>query len=175
MLKMKGLAFVFTVMISITAAASDQPAEIQLAVSLAKDMAAATISGDFDKLIGLTHPEAVELMGGKASAIEITKQSMRDLKNDGFAITEFGVKAPDQVVRKGKQIYVIIPTTYTMRSPKGKVQGGGFLLGSSDDRGATWVFADGNGLNDPTFRAKLFKNLPSEMVLPTINPPKIVD
>lgn len=162
-------------MISITAVASDQSAEAQRAVSLAKELTTATISGDFDKLIGLTHPEAVKLMGGKASAVTLTRESMQELKDGGFTITEFVVNAPDQVVRKGAQVYVIIPTAYTMQTPKGKVQGGGYLLGSSDDRGATWVFADGNGMKDPTYRAKLFKDLPSEIILPTINPPKAVE
>lgn len=150
-----------------------EPKEILQAVGLAKDMGAATISGDFEKVINLTNPKIVELMGGKANAISATSQAIQGLKGDGFVLTSYAVHDPSQVLRDGKRVFVIIPTQTSMQTPKGLAHMNGYLLGLSEDDGATWSFADGAGMKNDELRKTVFPDLPSKLVLPVINPPTI--
>jgi hypothetical protein len=150
--------------------------EIQRAVALANELGDATVSGNYEKVVGFSPPEIVKMMGGKAKAISFLSQSFQRLKDEGIEQIDYVVEAPSLIHREKDQIFVIIPTHFSMTAPKGKrALATGYLLAISSDRGATWSFADGAGLQDPKDRAAIFPNLPPEVICPAIQPPKIVD
>jgi hypothetical protein len=170
---------VFGVSWSVLASAvtsGDLSPEIQRAVALAKELGDATVSGNYEKVLSFSPPEVVKMMGGKAKAISYFAQSFQSLKDGGVELTDYVVESPSLIHREKDQIFVIIPTHFSLKAPKGKrALATGYLLAISIDRGATWSFADGAGLQDPNDRAALFPNLPREVICPAIQPPKIVE
>src|SRR5262245_27261675 len=82
-------------------------------------MQAATVKGDYETLIDLTHPKVVEKMGGRDKAVATTKKIMKDLADEGFVIKSMAAGQPSAPVRAGRDTYILVPTTTENTTPTG--------------------------------------------------------
>ncbi len=142
-------------------------AETKKAVkALAEKVGTATLKEDYDTLFDLTHPKVVEPLGGKEKFVEATKGVMKKMKDAGIAFTSFKIGEPTDPVRGGKEVFVVVPTTAELDTPKGKATATSYLLGVSADNGKTWRFVDGAAGAAET--RKMFPDLPKSVTLPKI-------
>ena len=147
--------------------------ETQQVKQLAKQMAQATKSGDYKKIIGLTYDKVVENLGGQEKALETVQQQMEGLKQQGVKITQFQVRDPKPMVNSTDHQFVLLPTQTTMEIGNVTVQMDSYLLGISADQGKTWKFVDGAGLASEDQQKKILPPLPEKFQLPAPKQPKI--
>ncbi|VTR92237.1 Uncharacterized protein OS=Pedobacter heparinus (strain ATCC 13125 / DSM 2366 / NCIB 9290) GN=Phep_1087 PE=4 SV=1 [Gemmata massiliana] len=152
----------------VAASASFAPAddaEIKKAVKLLADNVA-TIKGDFEALLNLSHPKVVEQLGGRKKAITAMETILKEMKDDGIVIKSLTTGEPANPVRGDKELYVLVPTKMEMTTPEGTLTVAGYFLGISADSGKTWRFVDGAG-GSAKIR-KMFPDIPEKLVLPEL-------
>ncbi len=152
---------------------ADEPAEAAVK-AMADKIAKATIDGDAETVIDSTYPTLVELLGGRKSAIDFTKKSLEQMRNEGFTFDRFEASPPKKFYTEGKNTFAVLPTKMEMSSRKETILGESYLLGISSDGGKTWKFLDGSGMKDKALRKKILPKLPEKLVLPTLPKPKLV-
>ncbi|MDP7034633.1 MAG: hypothetical protein QF752_09095 [Planctomycetota bacterium] len=155
----------------------DEPPTKHNVRELAKELGAATIQGDYAKVIDHTYGSVVELMGGRNVAIEILAKQMEKMKAEGLIIKEYRVGEPGEFLTEGENTFVIVPSSMKMAMPGGKILSKSFLLGISSDKGKTWKFIDGSGLvkNGKEVRAKWLPRLPANLKFPELEAPKMIE
>jgi len=133
----------------------------------AERWAAAYEREDYSALASLTYPRQVELMGGPEGMAKILS---RALKAEGTEVLSTVAGEPEEVTRVGPQLFAIVPTTLRMKSPRGTLMGDGFLIGVSDDGGATWTFVDGSGGRNEAKIKTLLPAAAGKLRLPELGP-----
>ncbi|HUJ72894.1 MAG TPA: hypothetical protein VLZ30_11675 [Verrucomicrobiae bacterium] len=121
----------------------------------AQRCADALLSGDYETVIGYTHPRIVELMGGKGPMLETLKRSTKDMAAKGVAVEKIAISVPDQPKTSGGLLYAMIPETMTIKSPGGTTTKENMMVGLSYDAGKKWVFIDADALTDPATQKAL--------------------
>jgi len=138
----------------------------------AEEIAAALLHDDYATMIRLTHPGVVERAGGADKMKEAVVKGKQELARVGVSFKDVKIGTPGEPTVGGPKVFIIVPQTVTLATPKGQLVQDSFLLGSSKDNGATWQFVDGAGLNDQTAH-QLFPNLPAAIHLPAKTPPRM--
>jgi hypothetical protein len=139
----------------------------QVARARADDAAQAMVKGDFGRLVDLTYPRVVELMGGRDKTIAALEAAVKKMKDGGFAFRSAKVGEASKPVAGGDELYTVVPLTLEMKVPGGTSTLNSFLLGVSRDKGKTWTFVDGSKIGDDARMTKrLLPNLPAELKLP---------
>ena len=136
----------------------------------AQAMADATLKENYETVIKLTFKPALESIGGSEKALEAIKTQMNQMKSGGMVIEGFKLGDPKDLGRTPEYVFAIIPTFTQMTIPNAEVKADSYLLGISEDKGKTWLFIDGAGLNP---KPKWLPKLPEKYELPTPIPPKI--
>jgi hypothetical protein len=121
----------------------------------AQKCADALLAGDFETVIGYTHPKIVELMGGKGPMLETLKRSTKDMAAQGYAIEKITINVPNDPKTSGDLLYAMIPETMVMKAPGGRLTKENMMVGLSYDQGKKWVFIDADALTDPATKAAL--------------------
>jgi hypothetical protein len=141
---------------------------------VAQDLGAATVTGDYAKVIDLTHDSLVKMMGGREKAIAATAAAMNQMKASGFALTAYDVGDPGKLYSEGGSTFVVIPTSTHMTVPGGRVTARSYLLGISPDGGKTWRFVDGTGITKHKDKLdQLLPRLPADLRLPEVEKPEL--
>ncbi|MDG2014943.1 MAG: hypothetical protein P8J33_15670 [Pirellulaceae bacterium] len=168
LLPLFSLALVFP---AILFAQDSKDAEILKQVkNQAQMMVDATLKGNYETVVKLTYPPALETIGGIEKAIEVVKAQMAQMKEGGMKIVSFKLGDLKEIARTAEMAFVIIPTNTEMTIPQADVTAVSYLLGISADNGKTWSFVDGAAL-DP--QPKWLPKLPENFKLPASTPPKI--
>jgi hypothetical protein len=173
---LSGLSIVLLVFIPWAAMADERDlSKEQVAVKkLAQDTMDATVKGDFAKVIDQTIDSIVQKMGGRDKAIQISKDTVKAMKAQGFTITKLGVGQPGEFVMEGTNTFTVIPTTVELQSTDAKIKSKGYLLGLSTDGGKSWKFADGAGLKDEAIRREVLPRLPAKLKFPAREKPEVI-
>jgi hypothetical protein len=140
----------------------------------AEEVCQAVVKGDYAKLVDLTYPKVVKLMGGRDKMIAAVTESIKKLKDEGFVIQSVKVGEPSEFLSEAKNTFSIVSTTMEMKSPDGKIIAKSYLLGISPDDGKTWTFVDGNGLDTEEKRDKVLPKLPDKLKLPEKQDPEFI-
>jgi hypothetical protein len=126
-------------------------------------IADAMATKDFAKIIDLTYPPVLQVMGGKEKALEIIKAS---LESADAKIKLKTTKVGDaiELIDTGSTAYIVLPETMELDTPDGPGRSEGCLLAISDDRGKTWTYVDG-APGEQAIR-KLLPGLPDTLKIP---------
>jgi hypothetical protein len=143
---------------------------------LAADNSAALTSGNYARLVELTYPKVVEMIGGRDKMIETLRRGSEDMKAHGSAILGAEVSEPKEVVTAGDKQFAIVPMTVRVQVPDGTLRSKGFLIAVSEDRGKTWTFVDGAGLvrepgKEKEKLAQILPDFPPQLSLPAREQP----
>jgi hypothetical protein len=103
----------------------------------------ATLAGDFEKLVDLTHPRVVGMVGGREKMLAELRRQMEQEKAQGksFGGITASVGEPGEVVSVGKRLFSVVPTE--MKFPaesRGVLVMKTFVIGVSDDGSDDWKF-----------------------------------
>jgi hypothetical protein len=166
-------ALLVLVVCPIVAAAQEEsrPAVVK---KKAQEVGEALKKEDYAKVVDLTYPKVVELVGGREKMIDVLKVGMKKLKDEGFSFRSVEVAEPGEYVEEGKSTYVVVPTTTEMSVPGGRMVLRSYLLGISTDGGKAWTFVDGSGMGTVEKRKMIFPKLPEKLKLPEAHEPKFI-
>jgi len=152
--------------------AADNPSPKQVVKEKVEEINNALIKEDFAKVIELTHPKAIELVGGKEKAISALESVIKEMKTRGLAFRATKIDDPSDPLAVGTELFVVAPFVLESKAPFGKVVQKSFYIGVSSDRGKTWVFVNGDYSVDTI--KKVLPNLPEKLKLPEHEKPVIV-
>ena len=149
-----------------------EDAKLSAALKQAQECGDATVKGDYEKLVDLTHPAVVKLAGGKEKMIDLLKKSIGEMKDQGIIFESSKSSAADSYIRSGTALFCVIPTVVKLKvekksetkSEKKRLTLPSFLLGVSNDDGKTWKFLDG-AQGEPGLR-KLVPEIPKDLKFP---------
>ena len=145
---------------------------------LAAENSAALKSGNYARLVELTYPKVVEMLGGRDKMIEAMRRGSEDMKAQDSAILGAEVSEPEKVVTAGDKQFAIVPMTVRVQLPAGTLRSKGFLIAVSEDRGKTWTFIDGAGLvrepgKEKEKLAQILPDFPPQLSLPAREQPAL--
>ena len=143
---------------------------------LAAENSAARASGNYGRLVDLTYPKVVEMVGGRDKMIETLRRGSEDMKAHGTAILGADVSEPKEVVTSGNKQFAVVPMTVRVQVPDGTLRSKGFLIAVSEDHGKTWVFIDGAGITKELGKereklAQVLPDFPTQLSLPAREQP----
>jgi hypothetical protein len=154
---------------------SAQPADIGERVKkLVEEINLATIEGHYLRVLELTHPKAIELMGGPDKATQGMMTGLYNLGKAGLAIRSVAVQLPSQMVASNQGIFVVVPFTMELASTaQDQLLNESYVIGVSTDAGESWVFVSGSTSADDL--KKILPNMPTKLVLPEHKAPVVRD
>lgn len=158
--------------IIVATAASDSTQRERIHV-LATEVLSATKSGNYKRVMDLTYPKVVEMMGGRDKAVQMIEQAMQAVK-----VLEAQSDDPGEIVSSGDKQFCVVPTRMRLQVGNKTVRTKGFLLAVSEDAGKHWTFLDGEGLYqggaNPKEKAKTYGlELPDDLALPEHEKPVV--
>ena len=156
------LVLAFSCLVAYHAAADPQTERIRQA---AKENSTAFTTANYDRLVDLTYPKVVELLGGREKMIELLRRGAEDMKSHGSSILGADIAEPKEVITAGDKRFAIVPMIVHVKVPEGTLRTNGFLLAVSTDQGKAWTFIDGAGLTREKL-TQVFPDFPSEVSLP---------
>ena len=157
----------------VAARAEDEPKSV-LVKKQAGEIVAAIKKEEYAKVVDLTYPKVVELMGGREKMRAELEAGMKQLKEKGFSFKSVKVGEPGELLAEGKNTFVVVPTTTEMAAPGGKIVLESYLLGISSDGGKAWTFVDGSGIGTVEKRELILPKLPAKLELPAAHEPKFI-
>ena len=154
---------------------ADEPPRSATVKKLAQALGAATLEGDYAKVVDQTYDSMINVVGGREKAIQTIERMMKEAKAHGLSLKSYTVGEPGEFFTEGGNTFVVVPTTTEMALPSGRVVTKSYLLGISPDGGKTWKFADGSGLAKRKDKLdKLLPKLPAKLKLPESQKPEII-
>jgi hypothetical protein len=150
--------------------ATPSSAALDPSYSAIKAKAEATVDAltrkDYDLVTDYTYPGVIELMGGREETISVFEDELGKIERKGYTIASVQVGEPTKIEIIGKQSFSIVPTTLTLRFPRGTATGESFLIAVSEDGSKTWTFVDGSIAADKETLRQIFPLAASKLRLP---------
>ncbi|HEY0172048.1 MAG TPA: hypothetical protein VGB98_13580 [Pyrinomonadaceae bacterium] len=167
-------AALLLLLLSSAAAAQSQSPQTRLAEDATRQLRAqveeysrAFMDGKYERMADLMYPKAVEMAGGREKMIEIVRNGMDEMKTQGYEALSYAPAAePTQVLREGRQLYVVLPTKLRMNTPDGIQVAESFMIGISADDGKNWRLF-GSGSLDAKVLKLLLPEVADKLKLPT--------
>lgn len=131
--------------------------------SQAEEISQTLESGNYERLVDLTHPKVLEMTGGREKMIAASKEVMDASKKQGIEIISTEVGEPTDFVPVGKDLFSTVPFTIVLKMPNGKVKQESTVVGISGDNGANWKFV--NGINQEKFK-EMFPDAAAKIQIP---------
>lgn len=139
----------------------------------AEEIQTALVKGDFGKVADLTHPQVVKMLGGKDKMLAVMAESLTAMKEAGLEFKDLKIADPSDLVKAGKEMYIVVPHSLEMTGRGKRLAVKGALVGVSEDGGKTWVFVDAN-VGRETIK-KVLPGLPDSLSIPKPEAPKPID
>ena len=126
----------------------------------------ATIGGDYETLVKMTHPKAIEAMGGPDKAMALLKLSLDSLKASGF-VTKLQEVGTPTVINSQTSSFAVVPYTVIITGGGNKITSKTAVVGFSSDAGKTWKFLNVTEKGEEGMR-QLMPDLPEDLKFPKI-------
>ena len=139
---------------------------------LADESGRAFVNRDFSRLVDLTYPKLVVLLGGRTKMIAFLERGVREMRAQGAEMLSMSPSEPTQVTTIGRQVFAVLPVTMRIKVPEGVLVGESFMIGVSSDRGKSWTFVNGDNLDERRMRV-LFPSAVGKLKLPPVKPPTL--
>jgi hypothetical protein len=155
-----------------TTAQVSEAAQAQRIKAQAQELADSMMRDDFEKVIDLTYPKLVGLLGGREAAVAAMKQESSEMLSDNMQLVSHKIGEPRDFVQVEGERYAIVPSTMQIRVPEGMLVGEAFMIAVSVDGGQNWTFVDSGGGNaNPKLLKDLFPAAADKLRMPETKPP----
>jgi len=122
------------------------------------------LAEDYEAFSNYTYPKVIEMMGGKESMIQATRNSINQMKNEGYQIIDIKYKEASDFLKQDDELQCSLTQELTMQLPQGKILAEYTLIAISNDDGQNWKFLDTSGKSKETM-FKYFPNLNPEIII----------
>jgi hypothetical protein len=134
----------------------------------------ASLTADDDRLVELTYPKLIELMGGREEFLANADAIRAEMESQQLRVLSATAEDPRDIFEVNNQIYAIVPVRMRMRAPEGVLVGRSFMVGVSEDRGANWKFVSaGSGQLDSEQLKLLFPAAAEKLQIPEDEEPTL--
>ena len=128
------------------------------------------LNDDLNKLVDLTYPELVDLMGGRTQMIAAVEQ----LLEEGVSFVALSIDNPKQIISIDDRLFAIMPTVTRIKYPHQTIEMESYQIAISGNDGKTWTFIDGSGVDENRDMLDLlFSSRLHELELPEIGTPEV--
>ncbi|OIQ31077.1 MAG: hypothetical protein BM564_02360 [Bacteroidetes bacterium MedPE-SWsnd-G2] len=128
--------------------AQSDKANKETALEEAKLVAAATIMKDYGTVMDYTIPAVVELMGGRASAIELISSAMAGMETQGLVFEKAEILEVLEVKTEQDQLRCVIKGRNQMKMDNERIISESYLLGIFDETVNHWYFIEARQLKN---------------------------
>ena len=156
----------------VVAAEAPPVAQLKKCVEEGQACSQAVVSGDDKKVVACTYPTLVKLVGGAYAMKDLLRNGREQMKAQSIELVGVTVYPPSELVQGSSEVYAILKSHLVMKRPEGTMHQSSFLVGVSGDKGKSWRFVDGAGLDEDKVKSVLPK-LPSQMKLPPREEPTL--
>jgi hypothetical protein len=163
---MMKLIFLMTLLTALSFGQGDSNVIKEQAELIAK----ALLNDDYEAIIRFTHPNVIELVGGRDKMVSLIKNGKIEMRQQGISFDKITIGKPSKTVRAGDEIHCLVPEIVYMKVPKGKMKSESQLIAVSRDKGTNWFFIDAVNLNKDNIKSVL-PNYNFDLVLPTKKQP----
>ena len=146
------------------ATAADDTTLKKVVKAKAEEIHNAIFKEDYNKVIDLTHPNVLKMLGSRDKMIALLESGMKEMKSRGFAFRSATMDDPSDPVTAGDDLYIVVPFLLEMKAPGGKLLQKSFVIGVSSDQGKTWTFV--NGDQEMKKIKQVLPDLPDKLKLP---------
>jgi hypothetical protein len=134
----------------------------------------ASLTGDDDKVIELTYPKLIELMGGREEFLANADAIRSEMESQQLRVLSATAEDPKDIIEVNNQIYAIVPVRIRIKGPEGVLAGRSFTIGVSEDRGENWKFVSaGSGQLDAEQLKLLFPAAAEKLDIPEDEEPTL--
>jgi hypothetical protein len=127
----------------------------------------ASLTADDDKLVELTYPKLIELVGGREEFLANADTIRSEMESQQLRVLSATAEDPKDIIEVNNQIYAIVPVRMRMKAPEGVMVGRSFMIGVSEDRGENWKFVSaGSGQLDAEQLKLLFPAAAEKLHIP---------
>jgi len=131
-------------------------------------------TGDYQTLLNHTHPNVIEFMGGKETALKILSKDLESLKDEiDLDKIEYEVSDEIQIAEHADGYHCLVPTTMIMEMDGMRMKTSSYLFGFSDKEGKHWNFIEADRLNHSSGK-KIFPDFKTTLIVPNDQPMEIV-
>jgi hypothetical protein len=134
----------------------------------ANEMAISVSKGDYKTLLKYTHPKIIKMMGGNEKASATLKQTMTQLKQQGFQFDKITIGKVVQTIKSQKDIQSIVPQILDLKFGTKTIHSNSYLFSISYDDGKNWYFLDTGTTQEAELR-KMFPEISTKLVIPKSN------
>jgi type II secretion system protein G len=134
----------------------------------AQAMIDAYLAEDYEKLVDLTYPKLVEMLGGREKMITWLKSFAEQAESKGVKLHSMKLTGPAKIAQTSQEIVAVVPTVMELEAKiPGRFKQPSFLIGVSSDDGKTWTFLEGLRVDAERLK-KLLPEFPKELKLPKV-------
>jgi hypothetical protein len=134
----------------------------------------ASLTADDDKLVELTYPKLIELVGGREEFLANADAIRSEMESQQLRVLSATAEDPKDIIEVNNQIYAIVPVRMRMKAPEGVLVGRSFMIGVSEDRGEKWKFVSaGSGQLDAEQLKLLFPAAAEKLHIPEDEEPTL--
>lgn len=126
----------------------------------------ATLSGDYQTLVALTHPKAIAAQGGQEAALEHAEQAFLELAQSGLKHSQYQIETPKDFYPAGDDWVAFALTHSRYESASQVISEDGYLIAVRPKASADWHFIDGAGVEFPQQIYDYFPALPQGLAIP---------
>jgi hypothetical protein len=113
-----------------------------------KVIARAMVEKNYEKIVDLTYPKIIKLVGGKEQMINIIRNGIKQMENQGIKYSSVEIGKPQEIYKAGNEFHCLVPQKITMTNRNGKVINDSYLLAISKNDGENWSFLDTSQLTN---------------------------
>ena len=132
----------------------------------AMQMAESFVKADYKAFVKYTYPKVIQMVGGETNMINLVKDQITQLANQGYTITSIDIELTPARAKAGKEIHAILKQSLLMIVPGGSLIATSYLLGVTPDAGKQWYFVDTTPLKDKAKLKALFPNFNPGLKIP---------
>jgi len=132
----------------------------------AKIASTSTLKGDFDTLIKHTHPNVIEVMGGKNKALEAIESTFSSMAEEGLGFEKADVLGVSEIVREQGEYRCYIEGYNQMKMPGMRIKSKSYLLGFYNEDNKIWCFIEASKIKDKTLMNRIFPNFQTKLKIP---------
>jgi hypothetical protein len=134
----------------------------------------ASLTGDDDRVVELTYPKLLELMGGREEFLANADTIRSEMESQQLRVLSATAEDPKDFVEVNNQTYAIVPVRIRIKGPEGVLAGRSFMIGVSEDRGENWKFVSaGSGQLDAEQLKLLFPAAAEKLHIPEDEEPTL--
>jgi hypothetical protein len=127
---------------------------------------------DFVTFCNYIPPEIVKKAGGKDKLIELTRNSLKEMEEQGFKIMSMTVDTPQKIINNQNNLQTIIQQNLTLKTKDGHMVVKAYLVALSRNMGKTWYFVDTSNMSLNELKS-IFPFLSNKLIIPEKEQPKI--